>query len=274
MIYNFVIWGEFMNLITVEKSVYTTDMDMGTHHAHNFYEIYFLFDGTRFFTINNITYKIEPNTVLIVPTNAKHFTGGGPFERYIINVFPSTLSEEQNDAINNLIAKQPLKLSPDIMNRIKDCLEDFLSISNAPDNTEKLRVIFSYILFLVEHNYYSNEDSLIFRDTPPHFLFRTLDYIDNNLDKDLSLSTISEQIGFSSVYLRKQFKLYMKQSLYNYILSKRIDKAKNYLWNTHLPVNKISALCGFSSANYFALIFTKKEKISPSQYRRIHLPNG
>ena len=91
-------------------------------------------------------------------------------------------------------------------------------------------------------------------------------------DKTLSTSVISQYANFSPDYLRKQFKFYMKQSLYDYILTVRIDRVKNYLWNTHYPINKIAKLCGFSSGNYLTLIFTKKEKISPSKYRKIKFP--
>ena len=43
---------------------------------------------------------------------------------------------------------------------------------------------------------------------------------------------------------------------------------KELLIKTKKSVNEISELCGFSSANYFGLIFKQKEKLSPLSYRK------
>jgi transcriptional regulator GlxA family with amidase domain len=48
----------------------------------------------------------------------------------------------------------------------------------------------------------------------------------------------------------------------------RLTKAKKMLVDTHKSVGEISELCGFSSANYFGLIFKQKEHLSPLQYRK------
>ena len=45
-------------------------------------------------------------------------------------------------------------------------------------------------------------------------------------------------------------------------------KAKEFLLNTKKSVGEISELCGFSSSNYFGLIFKQKEGLSPANYRK------
>lgn len=261
-----------MSLINVDKNFSNKPIIMNRPHEHKFYEFYFLLKGTRFFSIGDYTYKVRQNDILIVAPNQPHLTNGGPFERYTLNVFKEFLTEEQITFIETLIEIQPISISPSVMERIKLCLEDIVSISNTPNYTKKSNLIFSYILFLIESNlsYYKTYSPSKLKI--PIYLYKTIDYINENLDKTLSTSVISQYVNFSPDYLRKQFKFYMKQSLYDYILTVRIDRVKNYLWNTHYPINKIAKLCGFSSGNYLTLIFTKKEKISPSKYRKIKFP--
>jgi transcriptional regulator GlxA family with amidase domain len=50
-----------------------------------------------------------------------------------------------------------------------------------------------------------------------------------------------------------------------------LNKAKHLLLSTDKTVNEIAELCGFSSANYFGLIFKKKENLSPLTYRKNQL---
>lgn len=261
-----------MSLINVDKNFSNKPIIMNRSHEHKFYEFYFLLKGTRFFSVGEYTCKVQSNDILIVAPNQPHLTNGGPFERYTLNIFPEVLTEEQTKFIETLIEKQPISVSPSVMERIKFCLEDIISILNMPDYQKKSNLIFSYILFLIENNLSANKLYSTNKLKIPIYLYKTIDYINENLDKDLSISAISQYINFSPDYLRKQFKFYMKQSLYDYILTVKLDKVKAYLWNTHYPINKIAKLCGFSSGNYLTLIFTKKEKISPSKYRKIRFP--
>jgi AraC-like DNA-binding protein len=54
----------------------------------------------------------------------------------------------------------------------------------------------------------------------------------------------------------------------DYLLMLRLSKAKEELMNTEKSIKEISESCGFSSPNYFSLIFKRKENISPGNYRK------
>ena len=71
--------------------------------------------------------------------------------------------------------------------------------------------------------------------------------------------------------IEKYFKKYTKRSPIDFLLTVRITKAKQLLVSTKKSVGEISDACGFSSANYFGLIFKKKEGISPLTYRKNQL---
>jgi transcriptional regulator GlxA family with amidase domain len=54
-----------------------------------------------------------------------------------------------------------------------------------------------------------------------------------------------------------------------YRLFTRISRAKELLSSSKMSIESIAAECGFSSANYFSLIFKKEVGISPRSYRKM-----
>ncbi len=258
-------------LITADKAIYKVAHEMNLSHTHNlFYEFYFLISGERFFSIGEYTYNIKPNTIMVVPRNVHHRTGGGPYVRYSLNVFAQALTEEEQTLIEKWFSS-PIVIAEMQMKQITDCLDNMQQIEGDLDYEKNSKVILSYVLFLIDNfinaNDHTNKNTV--KQQLPLFLSKILDYIDKNINNDLSLNTISNYILYSPTYIRRQFKLYMGQTLNDYILNKRLDLAKMYLRETHKPLSEIAQLCGYSSANYLTLIFTKKEKLSPTAYRKI-----
>ena len=54
----------------------------------------------------------------------------------------------------------------------------------------------------------------------------------------------------------------------NYLISKRITRAKQLLRFTDMTVDEVSVAVGMGDANYFSRMFRKVEGISPREYRK------
>ena len=106
------------------------------------------------------------------------------------------------------------------------------------------------------------------KNSIPPLIFKTIDYINENYDRKQTLDKLAKNFFVSKTTLMYQFKKYTNCSLIDYLLNVRLTKAKEMLLNTKKSVNEISELCGFSSSNYFGLIFKKKENLSPANYRK------
>jgi iron complex transport system substrate-binding protein len=83
-----------------------------------------------------------------------------------------------------------------------------------------------------------------------------------------TLESLAENFFVSKATLIYNFKKYASCSPIDFLLNVRLTKAKELLLNTKKSVNEISEICGFSSANYFGLIFKQKENLSPANYRK------
>jgi AraC-like DNA-binding protein len=73
-------------------------------------------------------------------------------------------------------------------------------------------------------------------------------------------------MGYSS--FRKLFKEYTGFAPYQYILEVKVQKSKELLTNTSLPVKEIAYRMGFENQEYFFTAFKKKNKLTPVEYRK------
>lgn len=92
-------------------------------------------------------------------------------------------------------------------------------------------------------------------------------YINANLSEDLSVSDIAASLSVTSNYFSRLFKKSTGQGCNEYIVEKRIEKAKVLLETTNFKILKICEMVGYHDTNYFSLAFKKQTGIAPSNYR-------
>ena len=98
-------------------------------------------------------------------------------------------------------------------------------------------------------------------------MYLTKQYIHNHYSEDLSLEILAGKVYLSPNHLSK---LFIKQNGYGinkYIKKVRMEKARELLLNTNLPISEIAKQIGYSSASYFCKSFAKDYEISPEKFR-------
>ena len=94
-------------------------------------------------------------------------------------------------------------------------------------------------------------------------------YIREHLADKLTLSIVAGAVHISSSYLSHIFSVLAGQSFCDYICDERMALARHLLNKTDEPIDEISNRCGFSSPNYFSMVFKKYMGQTPSTYRKI-----
>lgn len=92
-------------------------------------------------------------------------------------------------------------------------------------------------------------------------------YILENYEQDLNLDFLAEQFHTSKFHLLRMFKRYYGQSPHQFLIEKRIERAKSYLREG----NTVSECCfamGFSSLSSFSKLFKTKTGLSPSEFKK------
>ncbi len=103
---------------------------------------------------------------------------------------------------------------------------------------------------------------------PQRKLQQAIEYINENLVEDLTISAIANELEMSQYYFSRLFKQSIGVSPYQYIMQQRIERAKYLLRTTSLSVAAIASQVGFSSQNQLTIQFRKFTGIAPSGYRK------
>lgn len=87
------------------------------------------------------------------------------------------------------------------------------------------------------------------------------------LDQDVSVKMIAEHVYLHPVYLSKIFKMETGESLGDYIIRKRMDKAVFLLKSSNLKVYEITSKLGYQNPQYFSKIFKRFYGLTPQEFR-------
>lgn len=95
-----------------------------------------------------------------------------------------------------------------------------------------------------------------------------LQYIENNLHKNISVAKLADQSCMSEANFYRCFKNQLGISPVEYINQKRIEQARKMLANIEHPIADISMACGFNSLNHFFRLFKKYVGATPAGFRK------
>jgi AraC family transcriptional regulator len=97
---------------------------------------------------------------------------------------------------------------------------------------------------------------------------RLIEFIEQNLDGDLTLEAMAAEVEISPLYLPRAFKSAVGQSPHQYVLARRIERARDLLRNTDSPIVEVALSSGFSSQSHLCNWFLRAVGVSPAAYRR------
>ncbi|HEX5875294.1 MAG TPA: AraC family transcriptional regulator [Pyrinomonadaceae bacterium] len=103
-----------------------------------------------------------------------------------------------------------------------------------------------------------------------HRVKMVIRFIEANGDRQLSLNEIAQSINVSPWHLCRLFKMGTGTSVNQYLLTLRMQKAKELLETTCLRVKEIMNQVGIRDESHFARTFKKLYRVSPSQYRTLY----
>ncbi len=84
----------------------------------------------------------------------------------------------------------------------------------------------------------------------------------------IRIDDLAQRSGLSQRSFQRRFQRACGQSPLQYLQQIRLDSARELLQNSNLPVEEISALCGYNDASYFSKLFKQMNAIAPGQFRQ------
>lgn len=96
---------------------------------------------------------------------------------------------------------------------------------------------------------------------------RVFEFIDENLESDLSLNTVSEIAFFSPFHFHRVFKFVTGETLNEYVTRRRIEKSASDLLHKNITVTEIAHKYGFSDNSSYSRTFKKYFGVSPTEFK-------
>ena len=101
-------------------------------------------------------------------------------------------------------------------------------------------------------------------------LLRARDLADSRYDEPLDLRALAREANVSPRHFSRSFRRVFGETPYQYLLSRRLERARHLLRTTEMTVAEICLEVGFTSVGSFTTTFRRHVGLSPTTFRQAH----
>lgn len=217
-------------------------------HMHNDYEILFFFDGNADYIIENQTYHLNKNTLLVIKPMVYHginIISSQPYERIVFNFSKLALVEAHQLVIDKVgpVYRIPER-SPlyNIFDNLRVCEKVF-----DEEEFEYLKTSSLYNIIANLHHLSVDEQ---LSSTDNNILDRIIKYIHSNPELPLNTQILSDRFFVSKSWIDHTFKTVLKISPKQYINQKKILYAQSLILSG-VPIVEVSERCNYTNYTTF-----------------------
>ena len=236
-------------------------------HSHdNCYELIQTISNGGNFVIKDTLYPISSGTIFLINAIDIHCSAPQNPDEYVRNKL--VLNSKMLDNIASLMGFEHVRCaSVNVSMKEKEKIDDIFAniydmyIESNPDNNPEMLSLILHFLQICFNNHNENKYKA------SSCVSEAIQYINDNVAYNITLSQLSEALFVTKNHLCKQFKKTTGLTISEYIKLRRISIAKKKLQFSDMSVSDVSLACGFSNFSYFSKLFRKYEGITPTQYR-------
>lgn len=217
--------------------------------------------------------NIVKGDVAIIPAHTHHISRWQSEADFLILSLEPTFFTRMAIEAGNLqkIEIKPRFAAPDpLIQQIGLVLKSELEADSQDSRIYIESLTTTLCIHLLKHYCVTSETNLYYPKDKglSHWKLRqAISYIQENLDKDLTLLEISREVGMSMYHFSRQFKQSTGSAPHQYIMNCRIERAKKLLTRTNTTIDQICEQVGFQSQSHFTNVFRKLIGITPRAYR-------
>lgn len=218
--------------------------------------------------------QVGPGTVsLLTHSTDSHWHWSVPIEVQHLYISPSKVAEIASDAYDRDIKQVELQ---DILRTDDATLINAMSTliheleSGGLGGSLFVEAVTNQVCVHLLRNYAGElrEAPQVKRGLSPLQARRVREFIEDNLDRNLSLADIAKVASISVFHLIRQFNETFGCPPYLYITHRRLERARRLIVGSDTPLKCIAASCGFSDQSHMTRLFRREFKITPGEYRK------
>lgn len=243
-------------------------------HVHKgMLEIVLIVKGRQIYTLGGNDYIVNSGEVFVAFADEPHSTADYPEDKSLLYYliidlerlksgfigFDDIEGEFITQAIYNL-KRRVFKGSSDLKLILDSIFTAYYS--DFPyKNTMIRNLISSYIVNIIECE--SADKAVYFSG-----MQKVLDYIEQNIYEDISISALAEIAGLSLTRFKANFRKQIGFPPHEFVLRKKIETAKTILKAYDTTITELAYKLSFSSSQYFSTVFKRFTLMSPNDYKQ------
>ena len=254
------------------------------YHRHNGYEIYLFLKGNIRYYIEDRCYELEKGDLVLLNKKEMHRAvclEKGLYDRISIYISESYINQisSRNTNLSSCFNMRD-NGENNVIKLSADKCKEFVTLSDRLIEAEKgekfgddilTRSCAEQLLLIANQEYIkANLDSNHkFNNVMPDLIRNVMNYIEENIQNDITLDKISDKFYLNGTHISRKFKKHTGLTMRSYIVDRRVAHAEELL-GSGKNVSEAARLSGFNDYSNFIRTFHKVVGITPGQYVKEH----
>ncbi len=144
------------------------------------------------------------------------------------------------------------------------------SLTNIDGNIDCIKALLEVLSLAIENKLYTS-----FVDQSENDFKHCIEvFFGKEFMNELTLGKLAKYLGYCQSRTSQLVKSYFGKTFTELLNQYRLEYAKSLLTNSYITIENIAIQSGFKDPTYFHRIFKKRIGLTPTQFRKHHLPNS
>lgn len=230
------------------------------------YLICYVFKGQGFIDYNSQHHFLETGELFVIDCHQPH--SYYPDEKNPFSLlFLHFQGPYGGHYIETITGHQNIFTQEEITHTIRKKIGFIYSLfrtQNHPNTFRLSSFIYDILMTLLDYtNELKHQEVLI-----PSSIVSASKYIEENFTQHILIPQLAKQVSMSEYHFIREFKKYIHQSPYEYVLYCRFHHSKELLLKTDMTISEIADFLQFHSLSHYVSFFKKRESMTPLQFRK------
>ena len=248
-----------------------TDYTNNQYHTHDFFEIFYVVDGSAQQKLNNTWQEIACGDLFILRPSDYHCfkSNGNDFyhrdffiRSEALKDFCNTFGSRLYTSITSTTAPPVLTLTIDKLNE----LEELFNKTNASIDLEEKETFYKFILSNILSTFFSEQNNK--KTSTASWINKLISSLSLPYNLNMPLSEIMAEIPYNRSYICRAFKSKTGKTPTEYFNDQKLAYAYLQIISSTKSITQIANSIGIYHRSLFYRLFNKKYGISPSELKK------
>ncbi|RRJ84303.1 helix-turn-helix domain-containing protein [Aestuariirhabdus litorea] len=236
-------------------------------HHHHFHQMIVGVSGCADFEVDGLGHRLDRWQGCVVPSDHPHYYCGDPDNRVLVLNLPFGGNDLLPDRVVERLFERPgyFTMDPRLQQLLSLGIQE---IQQFPHDQGLAAHVAATFIHGLSHRLGQSQSS------PPSPRGRQLDrerldqFIDAHLGESISVFALAKRVHLSPSQFQRVFKEGYGITPHQYVITRRLQKARELLTDSTLSISEIADHCGFSSQSALTCALQRHQGVTPGQLRR------